>query len=279
MKVTLDRPFKAGLKFALNAEAATTRSVHMTLDGDQQPAGSETMEVRAEGTLEIISVTPKAGNVSEFRFIAQEFTIDRSMGKETPLKPGAVVVLKVNDEEDEADPDPVTVTVDGTEAEEAVERALLAVLPGVTRHEESDDMTFGTGAARNVGDSWKCDPTAVAKYFEKTGGISVDASGTSATTRLVKKTEDGGVPSMVIGGSVQLKITGAAGLPEKADVKSGICEIEILTTYPLDPAMHPTLQKVVTDREIELEAPVRGGKKMNLRSSDRMERKMTWKKL
>lgn len=275
----LDRPFKAGLKFALKAEAATTRSVNITVDGDQQPAGSETMEVAAEGTVEILAVTPKAGNVCEFRFTAQDFSIDRGMGKETPLKAGAVVVLKANEEDDEADLGPVTVTVDGSEAAEEVEQALLAALPGVTRHEESDDMTFGTGAARSVGDSWKCDPIAVAKYFEKTGGISVDAAGTSATTRLVKKTEEAGVPSMVIGGSVQLKITGAPGLPEKAEVKSGLAEIDILTTYPLDSALYPTLQKIVSDREIELEAPVRGGKKMNLRSTDRMERKMTWKKL
>lgn len=275
----MDRPAKAGEKFSLKAEAATSRSAHVTIDGNQQPAGSESMEVKATGTIEVIAVTAKAGNIREFRFTAEEFTIDRGMGKETPLKAGAVVVLKANDEDEEADLGRVTVTVDGSEADELVERALLAALPGVTLHEESDDMTFGTGAARSVGDSWKCDPTAVAKYFERTGGVSVDAAGTSAKTRVVKKTDEGGVPAIVIGGSVQLKITGAPGLPEKAEVQSGSVDLEILTTFPLDTSLPPTLQKVVSDRAIELTAPVRGGKKMNLRSSERMERKMIWKKL
>jgi hypothetical protein len=168
------RPETKGAKYEFSAKASQTRTMDVKIDDEVNPAGSESIDVVLEGSLEVTEVTPKAGNVAGYTLTVKKMTLTDGKGEDEGFDPGTVITAKVKNFEG-------TYFVHGGEVQGSLKEGLDAILPGFSGMDEPVDETFGPKGPVAPGDKWEPDKKEFGALFNKARGMELDAANSKAS--------------------------------------------------------------------------------------------------
>ena len=240
--VKLDRRYRVGVEFTVDAKVDSDLIVRTSVDGRAQPDRHVGFAAELAGTVRVLAVGERTGQPTRVRL-----TVGRATKDGVELFPAGTVIVA-----DHTGPT-ATFTIDGVDAwlEEA---DALNLLVDVERADKpaDEDALFGTPDPQPVGGHWGGDlPTMAASLTAD--GIPVSAAHLTVTSKLVKVAPgDDGKPAETIQTTYAadpLEVGQAViGLTVTGGTTSGTCT----QTMPVDG------DRPVTSADIHMAGRLRG---------------------
>lgn len=245
--ISINRPVKAGDKYAIRSLAQTTTSSSAAA-GSEAGVNLQRQALLLEGNMEIQAVTPKESQPWKYRIQVTKCTAGEKEGAEALVPAGTEITMELTKER------APLLKVGGKAPAEPLLSLLKFALPTPAVEDvRPEDQMFGHADKKAEDDEWTPNTAIVAAAFKKKGFTGAESAFTNSAN-LVEVTDWDNVPCILVKGKVAIKPCTIALAGAKPASAEGSLTFSSEYYLPLDAGLPLLREKTETRQSFEAKA-------------------------